>query len=121
MRPGDAEAQIEHQLMVARAARARYEEITRDALPWANPTWEFNRLQSELHNRSFVFTGPATRSPGLKYENFETGEAVRIMDNPGRRPYSTDPPEKFYFGRYYRYMPRSDRGYGAAIPIPEAE
>jgi hypothetical protein len=105
MRPGDAEAEIEHQLMVARAARARYEEITQDALPWANFSWGANRLRDELNNRGFALEGPTRRAPGLLFRNSQTEEEVRIMERPVRWPYSTDPPEKFYFSRYYRYKP----------------
>lgn len=58
------EGQIAHYQAVANAARERYGEITRDAVPGVNPAWSANRLREELRNRGFEFVSP-TNSPGV--------------------------------------------------------
>jgi hypothetical protein len=101
---------------VARAAEARYAELTRDAIPGSNPSWGLNRLRDELHAKGFIFE-QTTRSPGWLYSNPTTGEQVRLMEQPQFR-HRTDPPEKFYFDHYYRFRYRDDQIWGSPIPIP---
>lgn len=103
--------------MVRDAANARLAEITRDAVPGTNPTWGVNRLTKELYDRGFRLVGP-TDSPGLIYENVQTGESVRIMERPRRR-WSTDEPEKHFFEHYYRYRSAPFLSEGRHIPIPD--
>ena len=109
--------QIAHQHSVAVAAEARLAEITRDAIPSTNPSWGVNRLRKELGDLGYVYSGPTTRSPGSYFANSATGEQARIMDRPPRQR-STDPPEKFFTERYYRYRTGMDQEWGAPVPIP---
>ncbi len=81
---------IAHYEAIAQAARARYAEITRDAIPGTNPSWGINRLRKELGDMGYNYIGPATRSPGFQFYNPRTGDWVRIMDRPTRAPFRTD-------------------------------
>jgi hypothetical protein len=110
------EGAIAHQQAIARAAEARYAEITRDAIPGTNPNWGGNRLRKELSDRGYIYKMPA-RGQGLILANPATGDRVRIMQRPERPPHRQENRQKFYNDYYYRYMP-SGGGWGAPITIP---
>ena len=114
---GGVENDILNAEATARAANARYNEIVRDQIPGANPSWGVNRLRKELYDQGYIYQKP-TDSAGAQYINPETGAEVRIMERPG---FSTDrtPREKYYFQYYYRYRSGQDQGKGSAIPIPD--
>jgi hypothetical protein len=99
----------------ASAAEARYNEITRDAIPGTNPSWGVNRLRKELREMGFEFVRP-TDSPGMLLRNPSTSEEVRIMERPSVR-YKSDPPVKHYHDFYYRYR-LPDGRWGSHMPIP---
>ena len=92
---GGVEGEIAHREAVARAAEQRYNEIVKDAIPGANPSWGVNRLRKELYDNGFYFERP-TDSSGYLYRNPETGAQVRIMERPSYH-WRSDPPEKYYF------------------------
>ncbi len=116
---GDVEGNIRHQQAVRDAAIARLAEITRDALPGANPAWGANRLTKELYDRGFRLSEP-TRAPGLFYDNPLTGEQIRIMERPAFR-WRNDPAEKHFFSRYYRYRRAPYLKEGRHTPIPDKD
>ena len=62
------EGEIRHNENVAAAARARYNEITTDAIPGTNPSWGANRLRKELGDRGYLLAKEA-RGDGLIFEN----------------------------------------------------
>ena len=105
-------------LQVARAAEQRYNEIVKDTIPGANPSWGVNRLRKELYDNGFYFERP-TDSSGYLYRNPETGAQVRIMERPSYH-WRSDPPEKYYFQYYYRYRAGSGH-WGSHVPIPDKE
>jgi hypothetical protein len=111
------DGQIAHYEAVARAAQARYAEITRDSIPGTNPSWSAGRLRDELRERGFEFTRP-TDTQGIHLRNPQTRDEVRIMQRPDREPYRNESPLKFNFGNYYRYKPYGSR-WGAHIPVPD--
>lgn len=113
----DIEAEIAYQQALREGAEARRGEILRDAIPWANPAWGVNRLRKELNDHGFIFQR-LTGSPGWLYENPLTGENIRIMERPTWRSRS-DPPEKHFFGYYYRYTPGHREREGKHVPIPD--
>jgi HK97 family phage portal protein len=115
--PGNIEGTIGHFETVARAAEARLAEITRDALPGANPSWGVNRLRAELNERGFTLQGPA-RGNGLIFQNSETLEELRIMERPLRR-FRTDGDSKYYFEYYYRYRRDQNQPWGTHVPVPD--
>jgi hypothetical protein len=112
------EGEIEHLESVARQARERYDDLTRDAIPGFNPAWGGPRFTKELHNQGYTLKSRA-RGKGLIYENLATGEQVRIMERPRRRK-RPDPDGKHIFRKYYRYQPRNG-SWGAPIPIPDKD
>ena len=82
-----------------------------------NPLWGANRLTREMYEQGYRLERP-TDSPGLEYRNPAAGEEFRIMQRPEWRNRS-DPPEKHYFGHYYRYRTGEDQKLGAHVPIPD--
>jgi hypothetical protein len=109
------EGEIEHLESVARQARARHDELTRDAIPGFNPTWGSNRLLKEMQDRGFRYERPAT-GQGKIYQNEATGDKIRIMKRPARRK-RTDGEAKHLFEEYYRYKPK-DGKWGNPVPVP---
>ncbi len=114
--PSNVESHIRAYEAEARAARDRYADILRDAIPGTNPTWGVNRLRKELNQQGYLFK-EATDSPGWLYEKPQTGEQIRIMERP-TRTWRTDSPQKHYNDYYYRYRPSRNAPYGSHISIP---
>lgn len=112
------EGEIRHNEDVAAAARARYNEITRDAIPGTNPSWGVNRLRKELSDQGYVLAKEA-RGDGLIFENPSTRDMVRIMERPATS-YRNDPPQKHFNDYYYRYKPYGG-GWGTHITIPNKD
>jgi hypothetical protein len=121
--PGSVSATITGQIADlqarASAAEARYNEITRDAIPGTNPSWGVNRLRKELREMGYQFTQP-TRDPGQLFENPATGAQVRIMERPQQGPSRSEPLQKFLNDYYYRYKPLN-RSWGSHITIPNKD
>jgi HK97 family phage portal protein len=115
--PDNTEGYIAAHEAVAAEARARLNELLRDAIPNTNPDWGVNRLRKELNDRGFVFETP-TDAPGLLYRNQATGEQVRIMERPAGEPRRSDPVQKYLNAYYYRYQPGDDMRWGTHITIP---
>lgn len=114
-----AEEAIERAVAEMMEANARWDEITRDVWPGANPIWGVNRLRSELNARGFTFERP-TSAPSLFYSNPTSNEQLRIMNRPSRQ-YRNDPVQKHSFEQYYRYRRSVNDPWGAAIPIPDKD
>ena len=112
------EGEIRHNENVAATARARYNEITTDAIPGTNPSWGANRLRKELYDRGYLLAKEA-RGDGLIFENPSTRDMVRIMERPSTS-YRNDPPQKHFNDYYYRYKPYGGP-WGAHITIPNKD
>jgi hypothetical protein len=119
-RPGSIEGEIARREAVASEAMQYYQNLVRDRLPWANPSWGVGRLTSELRQRGFEFVGPADGA-GKIFHNPVTREEVRIMERPAGAPRRSDPPEKSFNDYYYRWRPNRSQSWGGHTPIPNKE
>jgi hypothetical protein len=87
---------------------------------WLKPEWGRSRIESELRDRGFKYTGPTKDSPGKMYKNPDTGEEIRIMDRPRYRN-PDEAIEKHLNDSYYRYRPKYDKGWGEHTTIPDKD
>ncbi len=113
---GSLEGMIRDREAVRDAANARFDYLTRDVVPRTDPIWGVNRLTKELYAQGFRLDRP-TRGDGvlLRHPN---GDEVRIMERPSHR-WPNEPPQKHYFGFYYRYRARNWPEEGRHVPIPD--
>ncbi|SEB91543.1 hypothetical protein SAMN05216452_3662 [Nitratireductor aquibiodomus] len=106
---------------VATAARKRFGELTRGAIPEFDPLWGRTRLLEELRNAGYRYKGPADTGQGVIYRNYAQDTEVRIMRRPNREPplRNTDP-GKWLMQYYYRYKVPNRRE-GRHVPIPDGQ
>ncbi len=96
----------------------QFGQIAAGLFPGAKPDWGKNRVIKELHDQGYVYDGPA-KGEGQIYKNPQTGEEIRIMENPDRTPYRGEPTAKHENDYYYRYRSGPDQPWQEHVPIPD--